>query len=154
MNAPGAEQAPRPAGRARRLLAALIDFVATGMAGLVLVLATGAFHDAEDYAGDPLPRIVALGFATYFILNAYPLWRRSQSIGKLVLGLEVVRIGTGKRAALWQLVLRSPFFLALYAVFLGWLAVLPVVDTLAILHRKRRCLHDWVCRTDVVMRVR
>jgi len=133
-------------------VATLIDVVVVGIAGLVLVILTGAFEDAEDYVGDPLPRIVGLGFATYFIVNGALLWWRGQTVGKLILGLVVVTAGTSHRAPPWRLLIRAPFFLAVYALFLGWLALVPLVDHLLIFRRNKRCVHDLICGTDVIRR--
>ena len=109
--------AARKAGFGRRLVAAAIDFVVVGIAGFVVVIATGAFEDAEDYAGNILARIVAFGFLTYFLVNGLLLWRRSQTVGKAFLGLVVVAAGTDTPAPLSRLVVRAPFFIALYGIF-------------------------------------
>ena len=140
----------RRAGRGRRLAATLIDLVVVGVAGVVLVMLTGAFEDAEDYVAEPLPRIVGLGFATYFIVNGVLLWRRSQTIGKALMGLVVVTAGSGDPAPVWRLVVRSPFFLGLYGVFMIWVVVVLLVDHAPIFRGNRRCLHDLVCGTEVV----
>lgn len=144
--------ARRRAGLGRRLVAAAIDFVVVGIAGFVLVIVTGAFEDAEDYAGNILARIVAFGFLTYFLVNGLLLLRRSQTVGKALLGLAVVSAGTDNGAPLWRLVLRAPFFMALYGVFLGWPALIALVDHAFIFGGRRRCLHDLVCGTEVVRR--
>ena len=144
--------AVRRAGLGRRLVAAAIDFVVVGIAGFVLVIVTGAFEDAEDYAGNILRRIVAFGFLTYFLVNGLLLWRRSQTVGKALLGLVVVVAGTDTRAGAWRLFLRAPFFMALYGVFLGWPGLIALVDQAFIFGGKRRCLHDLVCGTEVARR--
>ena len=144
--------AARRAGFGRRLVAAGIDFVVVGIAGFVLVIATGAFEDAEDYAGNILARIVAFGFLTYFLVNGLLLWRRSQTVGKALLGLVVVAVGTDTRAPVWRLVARAPFFMALYGAFLGWPVLIALGDQAFIFGGKRRCLHDLICGTEVVRR--
>ena len=145
------------AGRGRRLAATLVDAVVVALFGLVLVMLTGAFEDAEDYAGEPLPRIVALGFASYFIVNGLLLWRRSQTIGKALLGVVVVNADSAEPASLWRMIARAPFFMATYGVFLAVFmtgaVILPVLDHAFVFGRKRRCLHDLICRTDVVRRM-
>ena len=139
-------------GRVRRFAATAVDFLLVGLAGLALVIATGAFEDAEDYAGNVLLRIVAFGFATYFLVNGLLLWRRGQTVGKALFGLVVVGAGTDIPAPLWRLVARAPFFMALYGVSLGWPALIVLVDHAFIFGVKRRCLHDLVCGTEVVRR--
>ena len=144
-----ADETSTLAGRGRRLAAAVIDFVLVLVAGLVLVVATGAFEDAGDYTGNVLPRIVGLGFAAYFLVNGWHLVRHSQTLGKAILGLVVVEAGTTDPARWWRLVIRSPFFLALYSISLGTLVLLPVVDQAFIFRSNRRCLHDLICGTEV-----
>ena len=144
------DQAPILAGRGRRFVAAAIDFAIVLVAGVVLVVLTGAFEDAGDYAGLLLPRIIGFGFAAYFVVNGWPLLRRSQTVGKALLGLVVVNAGTTNPAPWWRLTIRSPFFLALYAISLGPLALIPVVDQAFILRNNRRCLHDLICGTEVL----
>lgn len=144
------DQTPILASRGRRLAAAIIDFVIVGVAGLVLVLVTGAFEDAGAYAGNPLPRIIALGFASYLLVNGWHLARHSQTLGKAFLRLVVVDGGTTNPAAWWRLVIRSPFFLALYAISLGLLVLIPVIDQAFIFRKNKRCLHDLICGTDVI----
>ena len=138
------------AGRGRRLAAAAIDFVLVLVAGLVLVVATGAFEDADDYTGNVLPRIIGLGFLAYFLINGWHLARNSQTLGKAILGLVVVEAGTTNPAPWWRLAIRSPFFLALYSISLGPLVLLPVVDQAFIFRSNRRCLHDLFCGTEVL----
>ena len=143
------DDTPLLAGRGRRLAAAAIDFVLVLVAGLILVVATGAFEDAGAY-GNPLPRIVGLGFAAYFLVNGWHLARKSQTLGKAILGLVVVDAGTTHPARWWRLAIRSPFFLALYSISLGVLVLLPVVDQAFIFRNNRRCLHDLICGTEVL----
>ena len=140
----------KPAGHGRRLAASFIDLVVVAVAGLLLVILTGAFEDAEDYVGDPLPRIIALGFATYFLVNGVPLWWRSQTVGKAILGLVVVTAGSADPAPPWRLVVRAPFFIAIYGMFLGMPGLIALVDHLLILRGNRRCLHDLICGTEVM----
>ena len=142
-----------PAGRGRRLVAAFVDLVVVAIAGLALVILTGAFEDAEDYVGDPLPRIIALGFATYFLVNGVLLWWRGQTVGKAMLGLVVVTAGSSEPAPPWRLLVRAPFFIAIYGVFLGVPGLIALVDHLFIFRGNRRCLHDLICGTEVILRV-
>ena len=144
--------AARKAGFGRRLAAAAIDFLVVGIAGFVLVIVTGAFEDAEDYAGNVMARIVAYGFLTYFLVNGLLLWRRSQTVGKALLGLVVLAAGTDTRAGLWRLFLRAPFFIALYGILLGWPGLIALVDHAFIFGGRRRCLHDRICGTEVARR--
>lgn len=137
------------AGRGRRLAATVIDLLLVVITGFALLLVTGALEDAEDYASSYFYlRIPALGVAAWLLLNGAPLWRRGQSIGKLILGIRIVRLDGDLPGPLVHLG-RAFFFLLLYASATP-LGVLALIDHVLILRADRRCLHDLLLRTEVV----
>jgi len=130
------------AGRGLRLLATLIDALLVPVFAIALMWVSGVLEDARDYANHPGLRILGLGLASYLLLNGWLLWRHGETVGKRLLGIQIVRQGSALPAPLWRLLLlRSPVFL-----------VLPVIDELPIFTRHRKCLHDWVAGTQVVRR--
>ena len=99
----------------------------------------------------------------YYLLNGYLLATRGQTIGKLVLGIQIVNRATCKLISLPRIVLvrdlpiTLPILITmLLAVFgehdLGNItaALLPIVDGLFIFTASRRCLHDRIANTKVV----
>ncbi len=147
------------ASRWRRLLATGIDALLVPTLSLVLVMATGVVEDAEDYADNWwMLHVLLLAITSYLLLNGLTLWRSGQTLGKLMLGIAIARAGADTDdargyvpAPLWKLVLiRAWAFPLLFVGLVPWFAPLPLLDQLFIFGRRRRCLHDWLCGTQVV----
>ena len=144
------------AGRFRRLLATLIDAILVPSLAVVLVMIAGVMEDAEDYADNWwMLWVLLLAVASYLILNGLSLWRRGQTLGKLLMGIAIVR-PDHTAAPLWKLIfvraLFFPllFFPLLFLAVIPSLAMLPIIDQLPIFGKRRRCLHDLACGTVVV----
>ena len=139
------------AGRGRRLAATLIDVVAVPALAIVLMLVTGVLEHAEDWraGANPLARGLLLGLASYLLLNTWLLWRRGQTLGKALTGIAIESV-TGDRAPLWRLLLRALFFPTLYLLPVPGPFVVPLLDQAFIVRKDRRCLHDLLCRTQVI----
>ena len=146
------------AGRFRRLFATLIDMVLVPSLSLILVAAAGVMEDAEDYqnVGLMILWIFLLAVASYLLLNGYTLWRRGQTLGKLLMGIAIVQTAdeTSRRPApLWKLIcIRALFFPLLFVVIYPPLALIPVLDQILIFGKRRRCLHDLMAGTRVIRR--
>ena len=143
------------AGRGRRLAATLIDMVLVPAVAILLMLVTGVLEHAADWSehGMPFVRMILLGLASYVLLNLYLLRARGQTVGKALLGIAVVRAGTGERAALWRLFVRGLFFPTLYLIVaVPFIALVPLIDQGLIFRKDRRTVHDWASGTAVVRR--
>lgn len=106
--------------------------------------------------GMKLP-LMSLVFDLTLIVNMVLLTVRGQTIGKLCLGIQVVRIPDGARAGFIKAVLlRSILFAVLIfsgTVSLGGVGMaLLLTDGLMIFRKDRRCLHDLVAGTLVTKR--
>lgn len=144
---------PPLAGRGRRLAATAIDMVLVPALAILLMLVTGVLEHAQDWSQSAMPflRIFLLGLASYVLLNLWLLWKRGQTVGKAVLGIEIVRAKDGAHPALWRLFVRGLFFPTLYLIVLvPYIALIPVIDQAPIFGKSRRCIHDWVSGTAVV----
>lgn len=142
------------AGLGRRLVATLIDLFAVPLASIVVMLVSGVFEHAEAYAGKQIYlRGFLLGVAGYLLVNGWLLHARGQTLGKAIVGIMIVSSGTSQLAPLWKLVLiRALFFPTLYLVFFFPLTLIAVIDQAFIFGKQRRCLHDLVSGTAVVVR--
>lgn len=151
------------AARWRRLFATGIDMLLVPALTLLLVMITGVVEDAEDYGGQGWElqmflNVFGLAVIAYLLLNGFTLWRRGQTLGKLLLGIAVVRASASDQwtlepAPLWKLIcIRALFFPLLFLIVLPWLALLPAIDQLCIFGKRRRCLHDLASGTAVVRR--
>jgi len=101
--------------------------------------------------------VMSLIFDATLIMNVLLLTLRGQTIGKLCLGIQVVRSPAGTRAGFLKAVLlRSILFLILIfagSVSLGGIGLaLLLTDSLMIFRKDRRCLHDMVADTLVTKR--
>jgi uncharacterized RDD family membrane protein YckC/DNA-directed RNA polymerase subunit RPC12/RpoP len=140
------------ASRLSRLIAALVDglVVLVFAIPLYLILFTrypGSLLEASDAF-----RIVWIGIPSllYFIgINSYFWATRGQSIGKMALGIKIVRIDG--RSSTWG---RIVGLRVLPIEFLGWIPIIgggiSLIDILFIFRSSKRCLHDEIARTKVV----
>ena len=151
------------AGRFRRLVATLIDMVLVPALTLLLVMITGVVENAEAYGGEGWElqmflQVFGLAVLAYLLLNGFTLWRRGQTLGKLLLGIAIVPAAAKgdaptQPAALWRLIcIRALFFPLLFLLPLPWLTLIPAIDQLCIFGKRRRCLHDLASGTQVVRR--
>ncbi|MFZ2276343.1 MAG: RDD family protein [Prosthecobacter sp.] len=106
--------------------------------------------------GMKLP-LASLVFDMALIVNVVLLTLRGQTIGKLCLGIQVVRFPDGARAGFIKaLLLRSVLFFILVftgLIYFGGLGLaLLMADSLMIFRKDRRCLHDLVADTLVTKR--
>lgn len=108
-------------------------------------------------SGDVKLAIMSLIFDVTLIFNVVLLTLRGQTVGKLCVGIQVVRSPDGARAGFIKAVLlRSLLFLVL--IFAGSLSLggiglaLLLVDSLMIFRKDRRCLHDLLADTLVTIK--
>lgn len=143
-----------PASFWRRVVATVLDFILVPTVAMLVMLVSGVIENAEAWAGGfPWFRVFCLGVAGYLLVNGLLLWRQGQTLGKWFVKIKVVDHRSGQVPAFWKLILlRAPFFPLLHAAFIGYW-FLPVIDLLVGLRPDRRCVHDWVCGTQVVARV-
>lgn len=133
------------AGRGARLVAVLLDglLLNLGFWYLVEQLQMGTALD-EPRAFVPAAIVLVVAGVQVRLLS-----ERGQTIGKLALGVRIVR-RSGARAGLPRILLLREAFAALahHVPVIGGLVAL--VDALMIFRADRRCLHDHVADTIVV----
>ena len=141
-----------PADRVKRLVATVLDGlifgVTAGMAFGMGFLSGAGFHWGVGLlSGFGLMSIVWLGM---LVCQCYLLAIRGQTIGKIVMGLRIVRFEDGGNPGFVKAVLLRTFLWAL-------ITAVPVVGTLAgvvgilfIFRDDQRCLHDHLAGTRVV----
>ena len=141
-----------PADRVKRLVATLLDGLIFGVTaamafGLGFVSGAGFHWGVGLLSGFGLMSIVWLGM---LVCQCYLLAIRGQTIGKIVMGLRIVRFEDGGNPGFVKAVLLRTFLWAL-------ITAVPVVGTLAgvvgilfIFRDDQRCLHDHLAGTRVV----
>lgn len=142
------------AGRGRRFGAAFIDGIIMNILVLGPVIAfVGGWSNYLEaaQAGSYMLTLgsVIFGFIVYLLVNGYFLAKDSQSIGKKLLGIKIVRTD-GSKADFVRIVTRR--LLPLYAAGLipkvG--PYLGLVDALFIFRKSKKCLHDDIADTVVI----
>lgn len=140
------------ATRWQRFWAAMVDVVVGLAAVWVLTVFTPWNPFKVDANASPWSTdlgALAIGFVSFVVLHGYLLATRGQTIGKLVLGIRIVR-SDGSRATLGRLLgLRYGVGSAAMAIPVAG-NVYGIVDALMIFRQSRRCLHDNIADTIVV----
>jgi uncharacterized RDD family membrane protein YckC len=148
-------QAAELARRLTRLAASILDSLIY-MAGVFLaVVPLFVFIDTSGGASEDLFMLAFLGLMAVtmgplFILNLYFLHRDGQTLGKKALKIRIVRTND-ERASLGRI-----FFLRMLVpgVF-GAVPIVgmffPIADVLFIFGEQRRCIHDYLADTKVVV---
>ena len=108
--------------------------------------------DKIQESGNLTPSIMGLILDAVLIANVILLTRRGQTIGKLIMRIEIVRFPGGARAGFVKAVmLRGLLFVIVgFFGFVGLLLLLA--DALMIFRKDRRCMHDLVADTMVAKR--
>lgn len=143
------------AGRGTRLAAAIVDGLMAGGLGIVAAIAIPAIMPANG--GDPNPVLLGVvlllvvgGMLALLIVNLLWLHRYGQTIAKRMLGIKVVRTDGGHCDLGRIIVARWLPVTLLGAIPLLGPAV-SLTDALFIFRDDRRCLHDLIADTIVVV---
>jgi len=148
------------AGRGTRLGAVIIDSLIIMVPLLLAIVpvmmafgAAGAGVGGADAMGVGAMIAIAIGsigFLALFVVNLVMLHRTGQTIGKRLLNVKIVRTD-GSRAGLTRI-----FFLRMLVPgmigglpFVGY--IFSIVDPLFIFQESRRCVHDLIADTIVVL---
>lgn len=146
------------ASRWRRLVATGIDAVLVPSLSVFLVMVFGVVEHAEDFSDNWwVLHVFLTAVLAYLLLNGYTLWRRGQTLGKMLLNIAMVPAGLETSQTrftpppLWKLIfIRALFFPLLFVGVIPYVAPLPLLDQLFIFGKKRRCLHDYAAGTAVI----
>lgn len=104
--------------------------------------------------------IFFLGAGVFLLLNGYLLANRGQTVGKFLAKIQVVHARTGKLLPflklyvfryLWALPLLLLYAVIPYPIISLLMAPVPWLDSLMIFTSARRCLHDYIANTKVVL---
>jgi uncharacterized RDD family membrane protein YckC len=140
------------ASRWQRFGAAFVDGLIYSVFMLTLMYFTGMFDNLSRGAeADPMKilTIQLAGLVVFVLLNGQLLVKYGQTIGKRVVGIQIVALDNSKMTT-QQLVTR-------YAVYF-LIGLIPIVGTLAsfvnlliIFGAEKRCGHDYAAKTKVVV---
>ena len=138
--APGEQESDLElAGRGDRLVAKVID-----IAVLIALVALVGFLLAVS---NPLGVLAVLALLAYPIVQAVLLVQYGQTIGKRALRVRIVMVSTGENGGFVpNVVLR-----AWLNFVIGIIPLYGLVDVLFIFREDRRCIHDLIAGTRVVL---
>ena len=142
-----------PATRKRRCAATLIDALITAALVILLTLASGQFEVPGPYLNNTLlPRAAGLVVVGYLLLHGFTLWSSSQTLGKKLLGLQIMHNETPARFL--RLLIRASALpvLILVPAIGAWLQLLHVLDLILFLLPGGLALHDRLSQTRVTLR--
>lgn len=145
------------AGRGARFVGAFVDGVLMVVVMVVIVLvliAGGLLENFEEFGqlGFVASTGLSLGlFVIYMAINWASLKTNGQTLGKKAAGTRIVTMD-GRVPEMNDLVFKRYLFFHLVGLvpLVGWIASL--VNILFIFRGDRRCLHDLIANTQVVVR--
>lgn len=150
------------AGRSSRFVAALIDGLAMMVVVIPIQFFTGYYQRAQEPGPSPLEQILMslFGMVVFLVINGQLLRTRGQTLGKWLTGIQIVD----------HLTATIPPFVRVYVYRYLWsfpliivAALVPgniddmlvnlviLVDVLFIFGSNRRCIHDYIAGTKVVL---
>jgi uncharacterized RDD family membrane protein YckC len=148
------------AARLRRLAAVVIDTICLVLAWLAaewmisragIEFATGeSDEDVWSSMWAFEPAYDAFGFAVYLLIQGPLLATRAQTIGKMLLQIRIVDM-QGARGSFARIVLLRELPGWIANVTTGTGLIYSLIDALLIFRRDRRCVHDLIAGTQVVM---
>ena len=140
------------ATRGSRFVAAMIDGMCNLVIAIPLLWAFGFYDGFPGRTLSPLDMFfpTVVGFAAWIAIHIYYL-RVGQTIGKRAMSIRMVDADTGQVPSLGRLVgLRALPVTAITLIpVVG--SFLPLIDVLFIFGQERRCIHDLIARTKVVV---
>lgn len=143
------------ATRGARLIAWIFDLAFLALALLMITILEG--RDIASLLTEPrsLSRLGEIAdllppALLYFLVNGYLLSKRGQSVGKFLVGIKIVDVrGTQSGLVKLFLIRWLPFYTIQMVPVIG--QIVFVLDVIAILRNSRRCLHDSLVKTTVVV---
>lgn len=137
------------AGRGTRLLAVIVDVIVQ----MALLFVVGFVLPWKVFATDPgLGLMVAngvLGGVLFLVVQGWLLVKRGQTIGKVAIGLRIVRSDGSACSAGRILGLRYGVGFVIGVIPMINM-VYGLIDSLLIFRQSRQCLHDQIADTIVV----
>jgi uncharacterized RDD family membrane protein YckC len=134
----------RPTSAATRLLAALLDLLLLAVVGFVLLIALGAVAGGVSEELTRIAGIVLLATVTVVIPTTVDTLTRGRSLGKLAMGIRIVRDDGG------PLVFRQALVRALVGVVELWLTLGTVALITSIVHPQGKRVGDILAGTYAV----
>ena len=141
--------AAEPASRLSRLAAAIIDTVLVWVAMAPGLIVSYSLEEANDPSLELVSMLSLLaGMGLIGLVQMVLLTIRGQTVGKLLLRIRIVNFKDGSNPGFFEAVLLRSVLPGLISSCVGLFAL---VDILFIFAEDRRCLHDHIAGTQVVL---
>jgi len=132
------------ATRGQRLLAQLIDM------GSMLLLAFLIIY-GSSIAPKPASVVFAAALLALLLTQIGLLWKRGQTLGKIAIGIRIVRLDTLANGGFVTNVLLRTFLNSVITAIPILGPLYGLADALFIFKEDRRCLHDHIAKTCVIL---
>jgi uncharacterized RDD family membrane protein YckC len=141
------------AGRFTRFAAAFVDSILGMLFAFPMIYVLGTWDYVSRGQNPPVMLTVAgtaLGFAWFILIHGYFLKTNGQTIGKKLTGIRIANLDGRVPDLTTLLLLRYlPISLVTLIPMIG--VYLPLIDVLFIFRSDRRCIHDLIAGTKVVL---
>ena len=141
------------APRGARILGASLDAIIGGVIAVALYSAAGYWDQilANQVSFLELLGFTVLGLASFFLVHGYALAHRGQTLGKMAAGTQIVDFQSEELLPLSRLLAQRYVPVAVVTMIPIVGNILAIVNVLFIFRRDRRCVHDHIARTKVVI---
>lgn len=142
------------ASRGARLGAALLDSLVVMAVLIPLQYGFGVFANFPKMKLTPTQSVLwaSVGFAVWLAIHGYFLLKTSQTLGKRLVGIQIVKVSNLEPASFRTLVLWRSLPVQVISLIPMVGAVLSLVDCLLIFRKDRRCAHDYLAGTRVIVK--
>jgi len=142
------------ASRGSRLAAAIVDTVISLLVAVPIMFYSGYLRSLA--AGDPVSfraqlAIAAAMFLAFVLINGSWLAKYGQTVGKRAVGIRIVNVLDDRVPKLSTLLGRRYGLVWLVSLIPVIGTLVGVVDDLLVFRNDRRCLHDLIAGTKVVV---
>jgi uncharacterized RDD family membrane protein YckC len=141
------------AGRLTRLTAGMVDGIIGLVVAIPLLSLLGIWSYLSNRQTPPFGLMIiasAVGFLGFVLIHGYLLKKKGQTIGKMILGIRIVD-SRGEVPDFFMLLAKRYLPISLAALIPGIGSYVSLVDCLFIFRSDRRCIHDLIAGTRVVM---
>ena len=138
------------ADRGARLGGAITDLILVMIAFLPVLYFAVVLIEPKSNATTTLVAGISV-FLSFLVVNGYLLATSGQTVAKRILGIQIVSVEDSKPLPLWKLIgLRYlPFFVIAQIPVIA--IVVGLANALTIFGKEKRCLHDYLAGTKVVV---
>jgi uncharacterized RDD family membrane protein YckC len=131
----------------QRFFGSMIDGFVTAAVLLPVAIKLDLLHHPETVQTQAI--VFLLSFLAIVIINGYLLYTKGQSVGKMVVGTQIIGLD-GRLLSLERIVFLRYMPLQIVAQIPVIGQVIAIIDALMIFNEDRRCLHDLIAGTVVV----